>query len=73
MANQNDAHGAAAESWCSCRVRAARCDRMLIFGERHLHRVCGAENSVTSCNLHVLVYEAVEPVSSQRSDCCAGA
>jgi hypothetical protein len=28
----------------------------------------GAENSVTSCDLQVLVYEAAEPVSSHRSD-----
>ena len=28
----------------------------------------GAENPVTSCDLHVLVYEAAEPVSSQRPD-----
>ena len=26
----------------------------------------GAENPVTSCDLHVLVYEAAEPASSQR-------
>ena len=26
----------------------------------------GAENSVRSCDLHILVYEATEPVSSQR-------
>ncbi len=28
----------------------------------------GAENPVTSCDLHVLVYETAEPVSSQRPD-----
>ena len=28
----------------------------------------GADNSVTSCDLHVLVDEAAEPVSSERSD-----
>ena len=26
----------------------------------------GAENSIRSCDLHILVYEATEPVSSQR-------
>ena len=29
----------------------------------------GAENPVTSCDLHVLVYEAAEPVSSQWPNC----
>ena len=33
----------------------------------------GAENPVTSCDLHVFVYEAAESVSSQRLDCCLGA
>ena len=28
----------------------------------------GAENSVTLCDLQVFVYEATEPVSSQRPD-----
>ena len=28
----------------------------------------GAENPVTSCDLHILVYETAEPVSSQRPD-----
>ena len=28
----------------------------------------GAENPVTSCDLHILVYEAAEPISSQRPD-----
>jgi len=28
----------------------------------------GAENAVTSCDLHVLVYETAEPVSSQRPE-----
>jgi hypothetical protein len=28
----------------------------------------GAENLVTSCDLHVLVYEAAEPVSSEDPD-----
>ena len=32
-----------------------------------------AENPVTSCDLHVLVYETAEPVSSQRPDGRAGA
>ena len=33
-------------------------------------RVC-AENLVTSCDLHVFVDEAAEPVSSEGSDGCA--
>ena len=33
----------------------------------------GAENPVRSCDLQVLVQKAAEPVSSQRSDGCAGA
>ena len=33
----------------------------------------GAENAVTSCDLHILVYEAAEPVSSKRSDGRTGA
>jgi NAD(P)-dependent dehydrogenase (short-subunit alcohol dehydrogenase family) len=32
----------------------------------------GAENRVTSCDLHVFVDEAAEPVSSQRPDGCVG-
>jgi len=32
----------------------------------------GAENPVTACDLHVLVDEAAEPVSSQRPDGCSG-
>src|SRR5215203_4132616 len=28
----------------------------------------GAENAVTSCDLHVLVYQAAESISSQRSE-----
>ena len=32
----------------------------------------GAENPVTSCDLHVLVDEAAEPVSSERPDGRAG-
>jgi hypothetical protein len=28
----------------------------------------GAENRVTSCDLHILVYEAAEPVSSEHAD-----
>jgi hypothetical protein len=35
-------------------------------------RAVGAENPVMSCDLHVLVYEAAEPVSSQRPDGCSG-
>ena len=33
----------------------------------------GAENPVTSCDLHILVDEAAEPVSSQRPDGRSGA
>src|SRR6187397_3103782 len=33
----------------------------------------GAENPATSCDLHVLMYKTVEPVSSQRPDGRAGA
>jgi hypothetical protein len=29
-------------------------------------RRVGAENSVRSCDLHILVYEATEPISSLR-------
>src|SRR4051794_25294810 len=32
----------------------------------------GAENVDTSCDLHVLVYEAAESISSQRPDCSTG-
>ena len=32
----------------------------------------GAENPVTSCDVHVLIYESAESVSSQRPDCRAG-
>ena len=32
----------------------------------------GAENPVTSRDLHILVYEAAEAVSSQLADCRAG-
>jgi len=32
----------------------------------------GAENPVTSCDVHVLVEEAAEPVSSTDVDGCAG-
>src|SRR5215213_5068260 len=35
------------------------------------HRV-GAENAVTSCDLHILVYQAAESISSQRPDCSCG-
>jgi hypothetical protein len=38
------------------------------FGEH-----VGAENPVTTCDLHVFVFEAAESVSSQRLDCCCGA
>jgi hypothetical protein len=34
--------------------------------------VC-AENTVTSCDLQILVYETAESVSSKRPDCRAGA
>jgi hypothetical protein len=33
---------------------------------------CGSENPVMSRDLHILVYETAEPVSSQWSDCRAG-
>ena len=33
----------------------------------------GAENPVTSCDLHILMYETTEPVSSQRPGGRAGA
>jgi hypothetical protein len=33
----------------------------------------GAENSVTSCDLHILVDEAAEPIPSQWPNCRAGA
>src|SRR6185312_8128819 len=32
----------------------------------------GAENTVTSCDLHVLVYQAAESISSQRPECSSG-
>jgi hypothetical protein len=32
----------------------------------------GAENAVRSCDLHILVYQAAESISSQRSECCSG-
>jgi hypothetical protein len=32
----------------------------------------GAENPVTSCDLHILMYQTTEPVSSQRPDGRAG-
>ena len=32
----------------------------------------GAENAVTSCDLHVLVHETAEPVASEGLDRCAG-
>ena len=32
----------------------------------------GAENAVTSCDLHVLVQETAEPVASEGLDSCAG-
>ena len=32
----------------------------------------GAENAVTSCDLHILVYQAAESISSQRPDCSCG-
>jgi hypothetical protein len=32
----------------------------------------GAENPVTSCDLQVFVYEAVDPVSLQWPDCRTG-
>jgi hypothetical protein len=38
---------------------------------KHPAEVVGAENPVTSCDVHVLVEEAAEPVSSERADGCA--
>jgi hypothetical protein len=32
----------------------------------------GAENPVTSCDLHILVYEATEPIASERPNGRAG-
>src|SRR3954449_988148 len=32
----------------------------------------GAENPVTSCDLHILVHEAAESISSLRPECCSG-
>ena len=32
----------------------------------------GAENAVMSCDLHILVYQAAESISSQRPDCSSG-
>ena len=40
---------------------------------RNTSQLVGAENPVTSCDLHILVHEAAEPVSSQRPHGRAGA
>jgi hypothetical protein len=39
---------------------------------KHPAEVVGAEDPVTSWDLHVFVDEAAESVSSQRLDCCSG-
>jgi hypothetical protein len=41
---------------------------VLASPKRDLAAPVGAENSVTLCDLQVFVYEATEPVSSQRPD-----
>ena len=42
-------------------------------GRRPVERAAvGAENAVTSCDLHVLVHETAEPVASEGLDSCAG-
>ena len=43
-------------------ARSAALGALLILAG--LAALVGAENSVTSCDLHILVYEAAEPVSS---------
>ena len=49
---------------------------VLVLGSRHLDQhtaeIVGAENSVTSRDLHVLVYQAAEAVSSQWPDDLVG-
>jgi integrase len=59
-------------------VRLAPVKPGLTFhGLRHGHKTwmikpVGAENRVTSCNLHVFVDEAAEPISPERPDGRAG-
>ena len=50
-----------------CTCRTSRQARLLRIDHRKLRPV-GADNSVTSCDVQVLVYEAAEPVSSHRPD-----
>ena len=38
----------------------------------HATEPVGAENAVMSCDLHILVYQAAESISSQRPDCSSG-
>jgi hypothetical protein len=38
----------------------------------HCSQGVGAENAVTSCDLHILVYQAAESISSQRPDGSSG-
>ena len=47
-------------------------ERMLAGTQRHRRQPVGAENRVTSCNLHVFVDEAAEPISPERPDGRAG-
>jgi hypothetical protein len=51
----------------NCLVSGVRCQAQPRRGD-----LVGAENSVTSCDLHVLVDEATEPVSSDRPNGCPG-
>src|SRR3954447_19578810 len=39
---------------------------------RNTRDAVGAENAVTVCDLHILVYQAAESISSQRPECCSG-
>jgi len=43
-----------------------------VLGQHSTEVPVGAENPLTSCDLHVLVYEAAESVSSQWSECRSG-
>ena len=52
-------------------VRAAALTGGMLGQTVSVSRV-GAENTVMSCDLHVLVYETAEPVSSQRPDVAKG-
>ena len=37
-----------------------------MLGDLPCHHPVGADNSVTSCDVHILVHEAAEPISSER-------